>query len=171
MTTADEIKQAVLSLPEAEYAKIMDWLHELAEDGWDRQFEEDVLAGKLDFMKAEVEQAKRGRQTEGIVACIALLPSSGHISGDCRKTIRRTARRNFQLLKASPRHPSHWFKKVNEYWAVRVGRSYRAIAIEERRDLFWVWIGNHDEYMRIIRGYRLTHPRLSFTPPSTRHCC
>ena len=30
MTTTDEIKQAVLSLPEAEYAKIMDWLHELA---------------------------------------------------------------------------------------------------------------------------------------------
>ena len=59
MTTADEVKQAVLGLPEAEYAKIMDWLHELAEEAWDRQFEEDVLAGKLDFLKAEVEQAKR----------------------------------------------------------------------------------------------------------------
>ena len=33
MTTADEIKQAVLSLPEAEYAKIMDWLHELGGGG------------------------------------------------------------------------------------------------------------------------------------------
>ena len=65
MTTADEIKQAVLSLPEAEYTKIMDWLHELAEDEWDRQFEEDVLAGRLDFLKAEVEQAKQeGKLTE-----------------------------------------------------------------------------------------------------------
>ena len=36
MTTADEIKQAVLGLSEAEYAKIIDWLHELAEDAWDR---------------------------------------------------------------------------------------------------------------------------------------
>lgn len=59
MTTADEIKQAVLRLPEAEYDKVMEWLHELAEDSWDRQFEEDVLAGKLDFLKDEVEQAKR----------------------------------------------------------------------------------------------------------------
>ena len=59
MTTADEIKQAVLSLPEAEYDKIMDWLHELAEDAWDRQFEEDVLTGKLDFLRAEVEQARQ----------------------------------------------------------------------------------------------------------------
>ena len=59
MTTADEIKQAVLNLPESEYAKVMDWLHELTEEAWDRQFEEDVLAGKLDFLKKEIEQAKR----------------------------------------------------------------------------------------------------------------
>ena len=59
MTTADEIKQAVLNLPESEYSKIMEWLHELAEEAWDQQFEEDVQAGKLDFLKAEVEQAKR----------------------------------------------------------------------------------------------------------------
>ena len=32
----------------------------------------------------------------------------------------------------------------------RVGRSYRAIAFEEGQDLFWVWIGSHDEYMRVI---------------------
>ena len=59
MTTADEIKQAVLSLPEAEYAKLMSWLHGLAEDAWDRQFEEDVRAGKLDFLAAEALEARR----------------------------------------------------------------------------------------------------------------
>lgn len=59
MITADEIKQAVLSLPEAEYNKVLDWLHELAEDAWDKQIEEDILAGRLDFLAAEAEQAKR----------------------------------------------------------------------------------------------------------------
>lgn len=59
VTTADEIKQAVLSLPEAEYAKLMDWMHELAEEAWDKQIEEDILAGRLDFLAAEAEQAKR----------------------------------------------------------------------------------------------------------------
>ena len=58
MTTADEIKQAVLSLPEAEYAKIMDWLHELAEEAWDREFEEGVQAGKLDFLATDALEAK-----------------------------------------------------------------------------------------------------------------
>ena len=58
MTTADEIKQAVLSLPEAEYAKVMDWLHELAEEAWDRQIESDAKAGRLDFLAAEALEAK-----------------------------------------------------------------------------------------------------------------
>ena len=58
MTTADEIKQAVLSLPEAEYAKVMDWLHEFAEEAWDRELEEDVQAGKLDALAAEALEAK-----------------------------------------------------------------------------------------------------------------
>lgn len=58
MTTAEEIKQAVMSLPEAEYAKIIDWLHELAEDTWNREFEADVKAGKLDFLTKEALEAK-----------------------------------------------------------------------------------------------------------------
>ena len=59
MTTADEIKQAVLSLSEAEYAKIIDWLHELAEEAWDRQIEKDAKAGRLDALAAEAMEAKR----------------------------------------------------------------------------------------------------------------
>ena len=66
------------------------------------------------------------------------------------EAVQRTAQRNFQLLKNDPRHPSLHFKKANDYWVVRVGRSYRAIAVEEGQDLFWVWIGGHDEYTRVL---------------------
>lgn len=66
------------------------------------------------------------------------------------EAVQRVARRNFRLLQDDPRHPSLHFKKVNDYWVVRTGRSYRAVAIEEGADLLWVWIGGHDEYMRII---------------------
>lgn len=59
MITASEIKEAVWSLPEAEFAEVMEWLYELADDAWDHQFEQDVLAGKLDFLKLEAGQAKR----------------------------------------------------------------------------------------------------------------
>ena len=60
MSTTAEIKQAILDLPKSEYAEIIEWLHELEEEEeWDRQIEEDVPAGRLDFLKAEVEQAKQ----------------------------------------------------------------------------------------------------------------
>ena len=67
-------------------------------------------------------------------------------------SVQRVARRNFDLLKSGPRHPSLQFKKVGGFWSARVGRSYRALAIEDRGDFIWVWIGNHDDYTRMIRG-------------------
>ena len=65
-------------------------------------------------------------------------------------SVQQTARRNFELLKANPRHPSLRFKKAGEYWAVRIGRSYRALAAETGNDFTWFWIGGHDEYLRVI---------------------
>ena len=59
MTTIAEIKQAILNLPKVEYAEIIEWLHELGEEEWDRQIEEDVLAGRLDALAAEAMEAKR----------------------------------------------------------------------------------------------------------------
>ncbi len=59
MTTVQEIKQAILNLPKTEYAEILDWLHELEEEEWDRQIEADALAGKLDFFKERALKAKQ----------------------------------------------------------------------------------------------------------------
>ena len=39
---------------------------------------------------------------------------------------------------------------VGDYWLVRVGRSCRALALEDGEDSVWVWIGPHNEYDRII---------------------
>jgi len=66
--------------------------------------------------------------------------------------IRNLADKNFGLLKGNPRHPSLQFKKIGELWSVRVGRTHRALAIEDGEDFIWVWIGTHDEYERMIRG-------------------
>jgi hypothetical protein len=66
-------------------------------------------------------------------------------------TIQRLARKNYDLLKADPTHPSLNFKKVGNYWSVRIGLSHRALAIEDDSDFIWVWIGHHDEYDRLLR--------------------
>ena len=67
------------------------------------------------------------------------------------ETVQRLARKNYDLLKANQTHPSLNFKKVGKFWSVRVGLNHRALAIEDGSDFIWVWIGNHDEYDRLIR--------------------
>ena len=60
--TVAEIKQAILELPEAEFAELTAWLDELCErdwEAWDRQIEADSKAGKLDFLKEKTLEAKR----------------------------------------------------------------------------------------------------------------
>ena len=66
------------------------------------------------------------------------------------EAIQRLARKNFALLQENPRHPSLHFKKVGRFWSARVGLNYRALAVEDEDDFIWVWIGNHDDYDRLI---------------------
>ena len=64
--------------------------------------------------------------------------------------IQELADRAFALLKADPRHPSLHFKKVSEYWSVRVGLHHRAIGEEAPDGVLWFWIGTHAEYDKLI---------------------
>lgn len=64
--------------------------------------------------------------------------------------IQKLSNANFALLKINPTHPSLHFKKVGNYWSVRIGISYRALAIK-KMDYFgdvlvWFWIGSHAKY-------------------------
>ena len=70
------------------------------------------------------------------------------------KPIQRRAKRRFQLLKINPRHRSLNFKKIGKVWSVRAGFNYRAIAVEDDGDYTWVWIGTHDEYVRLLKDNR-----------------
>jgi len=47
-------------------------------------------------------------------------------------SIRELADKNFKLLKTNPEHPSLHLKRVGKYRSVRVGRKYRAVAVELR---------------------------------------
>jgi hypothetical protein len=64
--------------------------------------------------------------------------------------IQELAQDNFELLKIDPQYPSLRLKKVGKFWSVRVGLNYRALAVEDGEDFIWVWVGPHDEYMRMI---------------------
>ena len=65
--------------------------------------------------------------------------------------IRDLANRAFALLKTDPYHPSLHFKRIDNLRSVRVGAHYRALGVEVKDGILWVWIGSHAEYDRLVR--------------------
>ena len=68
------------------------------------------------------------------------------------EAIQEKADKQFAVFEQNPHHPSLHFKSAGAYWSVRVSRGYRAVANRIGNDLFWFWIGPHDEYERILKG-------------------
>ena len=64
--------------------------------------------------------------------------------------VRALADKNYELLKSDSRHPSLHFKKIGDLWSVRVGAHYRALAVEVEGGMYWLWVGTHAEYEKII---------------------
>ena len=58
MTSLAEIKEAIQNLPPAEFAEMARWFQDVQEDQWDRQIEADAAAGRLEFFKEQVAQAR-----------------------------------------------------------------------------------------------------------------
>lgn len=73
---------------------------------------------------------------------------------DCYRALpestRELADKNFALLRSDPSHPSLHFKKVGSFRSDRVGRDFRALAVETEDGLLRFWIGSHSEYDRVI---------------------
>ena len=65
MTTVAEIRGAVKRLPKKELARFRKWFAEYDAAEWDREFEADVAAGRLDAIAREVRRDWRaGRTTD-----------------------------------------------------------------------------------------------------------
>ncbi len=51
-----EIESAIAQLPPSELAELAAWFEEFHAEGWDRQLEQDVKAGRLDALLEQAEQ-------------------------------------------------------------------------------------------------------------------
>lgn len=60
MSRVESIQSAILSLSPEEYAQLRHWFAERDWEQWEKQIEEDLASGKLDFLVAEAmaEKAK-----------------------------------------------------------------------------------------------------------------
>jgi hypothetical protein len=82
------------------------------------------------------------RRTKRFNKCFESLPSD----------IQDRAREQFLLLKQDSTHPSLGLEhKGRGVWGVRVNAAYRALAAKDGDTFVWWWIGDHDEYDRLIR--------------------
>ena len=54
------------------------------------------------------------------------------------------------MLKSNPRHPSLHFKRVGDFWSVRIGLHHRALGIPVDDGVHWFWIGTHADYDKIV---------------------
>ena len=65
MTTVAEITGAVRQLPKKELARFRKWFVDYDAAAWDRQFRQDVAAGRLDALSREaLRDLAAGRTTE-----------------------------------------------------------------------------------------------------------
>ncbi len=68
--------------------------------------------------------------------------------------VQRRARQAYKLWCENPAHPSLHFKRVKEsqpLYSVRIGLAHRAVGLLKGDTITWFWIGDHDEYDRLIK--------------------
>ena len=58
MTTVSDLQKVIRGLSGAEYAELRNWLLDEDWERWDREFDEDVKAGRLDALAAEALEAR-----------------------------------------------------------------------------------------------------------------
>ena len=53
--------------------------------------------------------------------------------------------------KTLPSFWKHYEKLEEEIWSLRITKGYRALCLYEKDLVVWFWIGNHDDYERLIK--------------------
>lgn len=65
MSTVEEIERAISNLSPEKLAELRSWFAQFDADSWDREFEEDVQAGRLDALADEaLRDLDEGRCTD-----------------------------------------------------------------------------------------------------------
>ena len=69
--------------------------------------------------------------------------------------IKDTAKKNYELWRQNPFHPSLEFKEViskENIWSVRIGIGWRALGVMKANEkkIVWFWIGSHADYDKLL---------------------
>ncbi len=69
--------------------------------------------------------------------------------------VKRRARKAYALWRNDRRHPGLEFKRVSDTHAVYSIRvdGHRALCLLDGNTVTWLWIGKHDDYMRLLKQW------------------
>jgi hypothetical protein len=87
------------------------------------------------------------RTTDGFWKCYKELPEQ----------VRKEAKRAYKSFKSNPYHPSLHFKRIHSTRAIfslRITKDYRAVGIEQDKQIIWFWIGSHGDYDKLLKQLR-----------------
>jgi hypothetical protein len=87
------------------------------------------------------------RTTEGFWKCYNAVPED----------IKKEARKAYKNFKNNPYHPGLHFKRIHStrpIFSVRITKDYRALGIEQDKQIIWFWIGSHGDYDSLIKKLR-----------------
>jgi len=80
------------------------------------------------------------------------LPSFWRSYAELPEQVRRRSDKQYELLTREPAHPSLQLKPVGAFWSVRISDAYRALSFRQENTFVWFWIGDHDDYERLLKG-------------------
>jgi hypothetical protein len=64
MSTVEQIEAAIQKLPREDFFRLHEWVRDRFDDEWDKQIEEDALAGRLDHVAQEaLAEYRAGKST------------------------------------------------------------------------------------------------------------
>ena len=82
-------------------------------------------------------------------------PSFRRLFDALPRDIQAEAVKAYKTWRDDPSYPGLQFKQVKPttppLYSVRITRNWRALGYLEGDTVVWVWIGPHDEYMRLIK--------------------
>jgi len=70
------------------------------------------------------------------------------------KNVRHRASKAYRIWRQHPDMPSLHFKRVGRtrpVYSIRIGDYYRALGLLYGDTVTWFWIGDHDEYKRLLK--------------------
>lgn len=72
-------------------------------------------------------------------------------------SVKKEARKAYRQFKKDPYHPGLHFKRIHStrpLFSLRITKDYRAVGIQQNKQIVWFWIGSHANYENLCREYR-----------------